>query len=91
MEITDIRIYPFDTTTAGGHVLAYADVELDSQLLVRGIRLLQGEKGGLFIGYPSRKGKDEKYHDIIRPLTRDLQEEIREKVINAFQEYSGDV
>lgn len=88
MEITGIRIYPFDTTAAGGHVLAYADTEFDSELLVRGVRILRAKEGGEFIGFPSKKGKDKEYREVVRPLNRVFLEKIRDGVIDAYQKYA---
>jgi len=39
MEITDVKIYPFDTSRIGGRVRAVAEIVIDDQLMIKGIKL----------------------------------------------------
>ncbi|MDH5638947.1 MAG: SpoVG family protein, partial [Nitrospinota bacterium] len=58
IEITDVRIYPFDTHGAGGKTLAMAQITIDGAITIRGFRIIGGKNGGVFLGFPSTKGKD---------------------------------
>ena len=40
MNITAVRIFPFETREAGGRTVAYAEIEIDGGLLVRGLRVM---------------------------------------------------
>ena len=61
MKITEIKIYPFDLGSSQSSLRAYADVVLDDLLVIKGFKILAAKSGGLFIGMPSKKGKDGKY------------------------------
>ena len=54
LEITAVRVYPFDTRETGGRTVAYAEIEIGGALLLRGLRVLVSEKKGLFLGFPSQ-------------------------------------
>jgi len=53
----------FDTGNVQNSLRAYADVTLDDFIVLKGFRILVGKSGGLFVGMPSKKGKDGKYYD----------------------------
>ena len=57
MNVTSVKIYPFDAGISQGSLRAYADVVLDDLVLIKGFRILASKSGGLFIGMPSKKGK----------------------------------
>ena len=80
MEITEVRIFPFQ---GNGTLKAYASLTIEDQVVVRGIRVIEG-RNGLFASMPSRKWKDE-YYDIFFPITAEMREVIQEKVIEAYQ------
>ena len=63
MNITAVKIYPFDTGNAQSSLRAYADVTLDDFIVLKGFRVLVTKTGGLFVGMPSKMGKDGKYYD----------------------------
>ena len=79
MKITDIKIFK---AKEKGALLAYANVILDNQFIIRGISLLETEKNGRFIGMPSRRlrGNGRHYRDNCHPLTA----EVREKLTKPF-------
>lgn len=66
MEITNVRIF---RAKKRGPVLAYANVILDNQFIIRGVTLLETEKGR-FISMPSRRLRDGERHfrDVCHPL-----------------------
>ncbi len=87
LQITEIKIYPFDIGDSRSKVKAYAEVTLEDTLILKGIKIIQGKKGGLFIGFPSRKGRDEGYHDLIVPKNREFHDYLRNLVLDAFKNY----
>jgi len=88
MVVTSVKIYPFDTKAIGGTILAYAEIVMDDILLIKGLKVMEGKGGGLFISYPSQKGRDRDFHDLIVPLGNDLKKQIRRAVVDAFKEYN---
>lgn len=57
MNISQVRIYPFETASLGGHTLAYADITIDSCLVLKGLRVVEGAGGGLFVAFPTQRGR----------------------------------
>ncbi|MEK9629063.1 MAG: septation protein SpoVG family protein [Nitrospinota bacterium] len=88
MEITSVKIYPFDPGTPAGSLRAYADVVLDDLVLLKGFRILASKTGGLFIGMPSKKGKDGKYYDQIEFKEEAFQSILRNRILEAYKEFS---
>ena len=68
IDISQVRIYPFDTGSLGGHTRAYADITIAGCLLVKGLRVVEGSGGGLFVAFPTQRGRDGRYHDLLVPL-----------------------
>jgi len=63
MEITDVKIYPFDTSRIGGRVRAVAEIVIDDQLMIKGIKLVESKHGGLFISFPKKQSSKGKFVD----------------------------
>lgn len=92
MEITTVTIYPFEqgeSDQPGTHILAYADIVIDNQLLIKGFRIYRTKTGGLFVSYPAQKNRQGKYFDQVIPQTKETAALIRNQVLDAFQNYAG--
>jgi stage V sporulation protein G len=87
MQITDVKIYPFDTGDKRSNLRAFADVTLDDTLVLKGIKILEGKQGGLFIGFPAQKGRDNKYHDYIIVKSPEFKNTLREQILQAYREF----
>ncbi len=84
MKITSVSVTPFEAPIPGGTVRAYAEVELDGQVLVRGIQVVETEKGGRYLSYPtvaSRGGR----HETVVFQDKDLKEAVRRAVLDALK------
>ncbi|MGH8056654.1 MAG: septation protein SpoVG family protein [Candidatus Entotheonellia bacterium] len=88
IQISQVRIYPFETHGLGGRTLAYADITLNASLLLKGLRVVEGRGGGLFVAFPAQRGRDGRYHELIVPLEPEIREHIRATVIEAFQQWT---
>ena len=88
MNITKIKIYPFDLGSWQSSLRAYADVVLDDLVLIKGFRILSAKSGGLFIGLPSKIGKDGKYYDQVEFKTEEFQSLLRNRILEAYKEFS---
>jgi DNA-binding cell septation regulator SpoVG len=89
LNITSVKIYPFDTRETGGRTVAYAEIVIAGALLIRGIRVFESEKRGLFIGFPSQRVRRDTFVDVIEPLGRAAGREIREAVIGEYKKVTG--
>ncbi len=87
IEITQVKIYPFETGDPFNSLRALADVTLADCLVIKGIKIIVSKNGGMFIGYPSRKGKDGDYHDMVIPKSTEFKSYLRSKVIEAYKDY----
>ena len=87
MNVTSVKIYPFDAGISQGSLRAYADVILDDSVLIKGFRILASKSGGLFIGMPSKKGKNGKYCDQVEFKTDALQSLLRNQILDAYKDF----
>lgn len=78
----DVRVYPIEEPK--GTTLAFASVSIDDLVAIRGIRVVDGEKG-LFVSMPqSQDGKGE-YHDVAFPLNADLRKDITDRILDEYE------
>ena len=88
MNITAIKIYPFDLGSSQSSLRAYADVALDDLVLIKGFRIMAAKSGGVFIGMPSKMGKAGKYYDQVEFKTEEFQSLLRSRILEAYKEFS---
>jgi stage V sporulation protein G len=88
MNISGVRIYPFETAGLGGHTRAYADITIDACLLLKGLRVVEGANGGLFVTFPAQRGRNGRFYDLVVPLDAATREYIRTTVIAAFKQWT---
>ena len=81
----DVKVYlPKDPEKDHGKLLGFASINLGGVFAVNGIRIYDTEKGP-FIAMPSTKGKDDKYHDICCPTTKEMREAVNAAILSAYQ------
>jgi stage V sporulation protein G len=78
----DVRVYPLNEPQ--GNTKAFASVSVDDLIAIRGVRVVEGEKG-LFVTMPQSQDKDKNYHDVAFPLVGDLRKEINKVVLNEYK------
>lgn len=86
LRVTDVRILRFKDGIDAGRIRAVAEVTLEGQLLLKGLRVTEGE-GGLFVAYPHDpfyRGED--YRTLYAPVTRELRERIEDAVLGTYHE-----
>jgi len=81
-EITEVRIYK---AKGNGSVKAYASVSFDNEFVVKGLKIVEGEKG-LWVSMPSRKMRDGSFQDIFHPVSREARDKIVDAVLKAYRE-----
>ena len=63
---------------------AFCDVSIDKQLLIKGIRVIDGRHGP-FVSMPRHKTAEDKWRDIVVPLTHETKTELSRIILEAFQ------
>ena len=85
LQVTQVQVFPFKESVSMGHIKGLATVVLNDQLIIRGLRVMEGENG-LFVGYPLDPFfKGEELRSITNPLTRALREHIENVVLEKYQ------
>ncbi|MFH1457572.1 MAG: SpoVG family protein [Candidatus Omnitrophota bacterium] len=79
--ITVNRIYKFE---GDSKLKAFVDISLGG-VIVKGLRIVNGSKG-LFVSMPRHQGKDGKWYNTVYPATKELQQELSDLVLAAYQE-----
>ena len=86
IEVTKVDVYPFKEGAYIGNVKAIANIVLNDQIQVRGLRVMDGENG-LFVSYPFDPFyKGEEYRSIFFPITRECRQHIENCVLEKYQE-----
>ena len=81
----DVKIYlPKDPEKDHGKLLGFASVNLGGVFAVNNIRIYTSDKGP-FVSMPSTKGRDDKYHDICCPTTKEMREALHGAILGAYQ------
>lgn len=79
--VTVSRIHRLD---GDSKLKAFVDVAFGN-VVVKGLRVVSGSKG-LFVGMPQQQGKDGKWYNIVCPATKEMQQELNDLVLAAYQE-----
>ncbi len=81
----DVKIYlPKDPEKDHGKLMGFASINLGGVFAVNSIRIYDTDKGP-FIAMPSTKGKDDKYHDVCCPTTKEMREAVNAAILSAYQ------
>jgi stage V sporulation protein G len=83
MQVTEVKVFPIKN--AQTKVRAFATLVFNNCFKVTGLRIVEGANG-LFIGYPSEKGRDGKYYDIIKPITRNGVDLVQDIVLREYDQ-----
>ena len=68
-----------------GGIRAYASATIDGCFAVRGIKVVEGGRDGLFVSMPSRKTTDG-YKEVCFPVTAEFREQLHNAVMDAYQQ-----
>lgn len=89
LAVTNVQVYTFKEDPFMGKMKGIANIVLNDQILIRGLRVMDGENG-LFVGYPMDpffNGED--LRCIAQPITRKLRENIENCILEKYQEISS--
>lgn len=88
LAVTEVNIFPFKTNfnLENVKVKAIAEIVLNDQMILRGLRVIDGPNG-LYVSYPVDPFfKGEGIHSIVLPITRLLREHIENSILEKYQE-----
>ena len=74
----DVRVYPIEEPE--GNTKAFANVAIDDLVVIRGLRIVDSEKG-LFVSMPQAQDTHGDFYDTAFPLTSDLRKDISQIVL----------
>lgn len=87
--VTDVRINPIRQIEGLTHTKALAEIVFNDQLLIRGIRVVEGENG-LYISYPfpfhPTTGEDEQPRSTVFPITNALRDHVEAVVLEKYND-----
>ena len=87
--VTDVKIQPVRQIEGVTHTKAIAEIVFNDQLLIRGIRVVEGENG-LYISYPfpfhPTMGEDGQPRSTVFPITNALRDHVEAVVIEKYQD-----
>lgn len=64
---------------------AFVDLALDDTLVIKGLTLVEG-KDGLFLSFPSKKGKDGKYYNSVYSLDKEWLKLLQDECVKKYNE-----
>lgn len=71
--------------TGSSKTKGFIDLELDGILVIKGLTLVEGENG-LFLSFPSTKGKDGKYYNSVYSLDKEWKNLLQDACIKKYKE-----
>ena len=77
-----VKVYPAQDNSK--NLLATATVTLGGCFAIRGLRILDSEKGA-FVSMPQRKTAQNEYKDICFPTTAEMRKELNSAVLGEYQ------
>ena len=82
-----VNVYPIEEPKGG--TMAFASVGIDDLIAIRGIRVVEGEKG-LFVSMPQSKNpKTEEFHDVAFPINAELRRAMEDTILDKYAAEKG--
>ena len=79
--ISDIRIFPINNKKS--NCCAMVSVTIANVFCISGIKIMDGSKG-LFVAMPSAKNRQDEWHDICYPITKEFRKVMSDSILKAF-------
>ena len=80
LKLSVTRLHKLDGT---GATKAFCDLSILGSFVIKGLRIVEGEKG-LFVSMPSEAGKDGKWYKTVIPLNKEVMSEVERLVLDAY-------
>jgi stage V sporulation protein G len=81
LKITEVRVSLRDDDK----LKAFVSMTLDNCFVVRGLKIIRGNKG-LFVAMPSRRKPDGTFQDLCHPINNETRALMEEEIIRAYKE-----
>lgn len=90
LAVTAVKVFPRPDWKKNGPMKAIADVALNNQLVLRGLRVIDGVRG-LYVSYPVDPFcRDDGFKVMYHPITRQLKEHIENCVLEKYHACTGE-
>jgi len=66
-----------------GATKAFCDLSVLKSFVIKGLRVVEGEKG-IFVSMPREQGRDGKWYNTVIPLNKEVKDEIEKLVLEAY-------
>jgi stage V sporulation protein G len=80
LRITEVRVSLRDDAK----LKAFASITLDDCFVIRGLKVIEGNNGRMFVAMPSRKRPDGRHQDLAHPITKEMRQHIEEIIITRY-------
>ena len=80
LKLEVVRLHKLD---GAGSTKAFCDLSILGSFVVKGLRVVEGEKG-LFVSMPREEGRDGKWYNTVIPLKREVKDEVEKLVLEAY-------
>jgi len=84
-EVLNVKVDRITRLENGSKLKAFCDLLFGDLFLVRGFRIVEGEKG-IFIGMPQQQSKQGKWFNVFTPATNEVGEYLKEVILEAYQQ-----
>ena len=84
-EVLNVKVDRITKLENGSKLKAFCDLLFADLFLVRGFRIVEGEKG-VFIGMPQQQSKQGKWFNVFTPATNEVGEYLKEVILEAYQQ-----
>lgn len=85
LAVTQVQVFPFKDGVNLGNIKGLAQIVLNDQLVIRGLRIKEG-LNGLFVSYPiDPLYKSNDFRTFLNPITRQLREHIENCILEKYQ------
>ena len=83
----DVKVFPI--AEPKGDTLAFASAALEDAVAIRGIRVVNSDRG-MFVSMPQSKDKDGEFHDIAFPLSGDVRKAISNAALADYRQQTAE-
>ena len=80
MTITEVRI----TLVPDPRLRAFVSVTLDGVFVVKGLKVIEGKSGRVFLAMPSRRRPDGRYQDVAHPIRQEFRNVLEQAVLSEY-------
>jgi len=84
-EVLNVKVDRITKLNNESKVKAFCDLLFGDLFLVRGFRVVEGEKG-IFVGMPQQRSMQGKWFNVFTPATEEIKQYLNDIVLSAYQE-----